>query len=221
MIKKKNIIVLLVAMVLSLSIVGCSKSADSSSKSVDTTKQEQTQETKKEEVKKELNTQTVEGLTLTVTSKIQAIKGDRTKDNTADDKGEYFADGSNIVKASDYKKIVINVDVKNDTDKVVQMTKFYWGAELQDGYKLNQMITGDEKDVQVQAKSNGTYQFDFTVKKDVKADKIKLTYLWVKNENEFNKLMKDPNASKMSEEEVKAKYKDVFTGIDLEADIQK
>jgi len=178
-------------------------------------------DSKKEEVKKELNTQTIDGLTLTVASKIEAIKGDRTKDDVGKENGEYIADGSDVVKAIDYKKIAISVNVKNNTDRTIPMSAFYWGAELQDGYKLNQTITGNQKDSQIQSKTNGKYEFYYTVKKDIKADKINLTYLWVKNEEEFKKIMADPNLSKMSEKEAKEKYKNVYTGFKLVADIQK
>lgn len=225
----KKIIVLLMAAVLSFSIIGCGKNNNATStvnnEMTNDSKQEDNEVEKddgssNEDDKKELNAQSIDGLTLTANSMIEPVKGDRTKDNVADENGEYFADGSNIVKASDYKKIVVNIDIKNDTDKVVKMSKFYWGAELQDGYELNQTINGDEEDVQVQSKSNGKYEFYFTVKNDINADKIKLSYLWIKNEDEFSKLMQDPNVATTSQEEAKEKYKDIFTSIELETDIQ-
>lgn len=207
------------------SIVGCNKTSNSTNNTdavKNDIKQEETKPTNNSgDVKKNSNTQIVDGLTLSATAKIQSVKGDRTKDNVADENGEYIADGSNIVKAADYKKIVVSVDIKNDTDKAVQINPFYWGAELQDGYKLERAIEGDEKEDQIQSKSNGKYEFYYIVKNDIKADKIKLSYLWVKNEEEFKKLINDPNLSKMSEQEAKEKYKDVFTSIKLETDIQK
>lgn len=221
---KKSLVIISI-IILTFSFAGCSSNksketkatSSSSSTSIEVIKEE----VKKVEAKKELNTQTIDGLTLTVTSKIEAIKGDRTKDNVGDTNGEYIAVGSDIVMANGYKKIEVFVDIKNDTDKTVQMGVFYWGAELQDGYKLNQTITGDQKDDQVQSKSNGKYEFYYTVKNDIKADKLKLTYLWVKNEDEFKKLVADPNTSKMSEQEATKKYKDVYIGLKFETDIQK
>ncbi|SHJ99799.1 hypothetical protein SAMN02745163_03035 [Clostridium cavendishii DSM 21758] len=180
-------------------------------------------ETKKEDVKKEANTKTVYNLTLTANAKIEPVKGDRTKDNVAQENGEYFANGSDVVKATDYKDIVVDVDAKNDTDKVISLSEINFGAELQDGYKLkgNISLTGNKQEDQVQSKSNGKYTLHYFVKNDTKAEKLKLTYLLIKNKDEFNNLIKDPNITKMSKEEVAEKYKDVFTSIELETDIKK
>lgn len=208
----KKVVVLLISAVVSFSIIGCSKNSDNTSKAVDNKKQEQ--------VKKGLNTQTVDGLTLTINSRIEQVKGDRTKDNYSDDKGEYFAKGSDIVKAADYKNIVVEMDIKNDTSRSIEINPLYVSAELQDGYKLSNNIDGSQED-QVQSKATGKYKFSFVVKNDIKADKVKLSYLWIKNEEEFKKLVQDPNVSKMSEEEAKEKYKDVYTNIKFETDIQK
>jgi hypothetical protein len=218
--KGKYLVSVLVTLVVAISLLGCSKN-DKATSNDNVSKNDTKQvETKTEGEEKKLNVQTVDGLTLTVTSKIQPVKGDRTQDNVADENGQYIADGSEIVKASDYKKIVINVDIKNDTDKSIQMNAFTWGAELQDGYKLKKTITGDDKSEQIQSKSNGKYEFYYNIKNDIKAEKIKLSYLWIKNEDEFKKVISDPNVSKMTEQEVKEKYKDVFLNIKLQADIQ-
>lgn len=219
--RKKKILFLALSLILVFSLSACGKSDSKNGDNTQATSKQQDQTKKNEESKKDSNTQAVDGLTLTVNSKIEAVKGDRTKDNVADENGEYIADGSDIVKAADYKKVVVSVDIKNDTDKAVQMNSFNWGAELQDGYKLKQTITGDTKDAQVQSKSTGKYDFYYVVKNDVKAEKIKLTYLWVKNDTEFKKIISDPNNSKLSEKEAKEKFKDVYTSVELETDIKK
>lgn len=215
----RKIISFLLIGVLTLSLTACgtSKSTDTNSKS--TTKEATST---KPAASKDSSTQTVDGLTLTITSaKAEAVKGDRTADNKAQSGGEYFANGSNIVKAADYKQIIVDADIKNDTDKTIQTGPFYWGAELSDGYKLQQASNSNSKsDSQVQSKGTGKCELCFVVKNDVKADKMNITYLWVKNEDEFKKLMSDPKVAQMTEQEAKEKYKDVYTGIKLTADIK-
>lgn len=219
--KKKLLSIVLIG-VMAVSLIACGDKSNTSTNGSTGSKATAT-DTAKNETKEEANTKTVDGLTLNATAKIETVKGDRTKDNVADKNGEYFADGSNIVKASDYKNIVVDIDVKNDTDKVVNLNSLNFSGELQDGYKLKTHIslTGDKQDDQVQSKASGKCQVSYIVKNDIKTDKIKLTYLWVKNKEEFAKLIKDPNISKISEKEAKEKYKDVFTTIKLQADINK
>lgn len=214
----KKVIILLVATVVSFSVVGCSKNNSSTSTSKEVVNNSK-QENKKEEVENKLNTKTVDGLTLTINAKIEPIKGDRTKDNYGDDNGEYFAKGSDIVKASDYKNIVVEMDIKNDTNKSIKINPYNISAELQDGYELTANMSGKQED-QVQSNGKGKYKLSFVVKNDIKADKIKLSYLWVKNEDEFSKLMRDPNMNKLSQKEALEKYKDIFTEFKLETNIQ-
>lgn len=224
--KNKKIAAILVALFTVISVTGCSKKGDAAINTNIPKNENKTEDAKspdakgEEQTNKASNTQSLDGLTLTVSAKIQPVKGDRTKDNIGDVKGEYFANGSDIAKASDYNEIVIIVDVKNDTSKVVQIGVHNWGAELQDGYKLTGNTTGNDPDDQVQSKSSGKYELHYAVKKDIKAEKIKLTYLWVKNQEEFKKTINDPNIAKMSALEVREKYKDIFANILLETDIQ-
>lgn len=49
----------------------------------------------------------VDNVVFTITEgAINPVKGDRTEDNYADENGEYFALGGDIVKAADYEQIV-------------------------------------------------------------------------------------------------------------------
>lgn len=206
---------LIMCLTLTLSACGASKKVETNNAPAKTTNT-------KPAVTKDSSTQTADGLTLAITSaKTEAVKGDRTADNHMQENGEYFADGSNVVKAADYKQITVDVDIKNDTGKTIQAGPFYWGAELSDGYKLQQNVPGNSKsDSQVQSKGTGKCELYFVVKNDAKTDKLNLTYLWVKNEEEFKKLMSDPRAAQMTEQEAKEKYKDVYTGIKLTTDIK-
>ncbi|MEW8956513.1 hypothetical protein [Clostridium sp.] len=211
----KKILSILLVLSLGLGVTACGKKEED--KTVNATS-ETKQEAKKEN-KKTVNSKEVDGLKLTANAKIEAVKGDRTKDNVAAENGEYIADGSNIVKAEDYKKIAITIDVENNTDRVVELGPFNWQAELQDGYKLTQKITGKEKDSQIQSKTNGKHEFNYVIEKNVKAEKIKLSYLWIKNSDEFKKLIQNPEMAKMSEEEAMEKHKDIFSKIVVECDI--
>lgn len=223
-VKNKKVTSIIIMLLTAASLYGCNQKNDSVGNTAspkNETKQEETKNSNKsEETKVTANTQTVDGLTLTVNAKIGTVKGDRTKDNVGDEKGEYIADGSDIVKASDYKSIIINVDIKNDSDRVAELSQLYWSGELQDGYKLNNTLLDDGKDSQIQAKTSGKYEFQFLVKKDIKAEKIKLDYLWIKNTDEFQKLIQDPSVSQLTQQEVAEKYKDVFSTIKLQTDIK-
>lgn len=215
---RKIILFLLIGtLALGLTACGASKSTGSNNKAA-------TKETSntKSAAAKDSNTQTVDGLALTITSaKADAVKGDRTANNYAQENGEYFANGSDTVKAADYKKIVVDVDIKNDADKAIQTSPSNWGAELQDGYKLQIDTSKNGKsDDQVQAKGTGKCELNFIVKKDIKTDKINVTYLWIKNSDEFAKIVSDPKNAQLTEQQANAKFKDVYSSFKLTADIK-
>lgn len=214
----------IIACIIALNFVGCTKnvkSVNSSAAQGQLQQEAQKTETKGESSTAALNNKTIDGLSLSVTSKLLEAKGDRTQNNEDDPNGSYIAFEGNIVKASDYNQIVVYIDVKNDTDKPVLVGILNWTAELQDGSRLKAAVTGDEKDDQIKAKTNGKYEFRYIVKKGTKVDKLNLSYLWIKNKEAFSKLLSDPNFSKMSQQEIQEKNKDVFTNIKFQTDIKK
>jgi hypothetical protein len=226
---KKKIILGAATFVIAIFIVGCSKGSNPANAS-----NTSTDNTKKREAKGDTSKQTVDGLTLSASAKIGAVKGNRSKDNVADDNGEYIADGSDIVKAADYKSIIVDIDIKNDSDRVADLSQLY--VVLQDGYKLNSTITGIEKDIQiqakisdryeskflvkkdiqVQAKTAGKYEFKFLLKKDIKTEKLNFNCEWIKNNDEFQKLKStDPSIHYPP-----GYNKDIFESIGLSCDIK-
>lgn len=216
---KRKYLIMISILILAINLIGCSKGEVKNANSSEATGTEIKKEEKKE-IQKKSNTQTIDGLTLTANAKIEPVIGDRTADNYGEEKGEYFAIGSDIVKASDYKNIAVNLNVENNTDKSVKIDPYFIAASLQDGYELNKNIKFSEDDDQFQSKSSGEYKFGIIIKKDIKADKINIAYTWIKDEEEFKKLMQDPKVSKMSEEQVDKKYKDIFSQFNLEVDMQ-
>ncbi|MFL0268021.1 hypothetical protein [Candidatus Clostridium radicumherbarum] len=193
---KKKIILGATTLVIAIFIVGCSNGSNHANSSYTSTVNTKKQEIKIDTFKQTVDTsnQTVDGLTLSVNAKIGVVKGDRTKDNVAHDNGEYIANGSDIVKAADYKSIIVDIDIKNDRDNAADLR--YLNGALQDGYKTNSTITVDGYNIQIQAKTSGKYEFKFLVRKDIITENLNLYYLWIKNKDEYQKLIQ--NASMMN-----------------------
>lgn len=119
--------------------------------------------------------------------KRESVVGDRTADNVGKANGDYFADGSKILKTSDYEYIVIPIKVENKSNKAMTFAPtnsinyndmgFY--AKMADGYKLEPIIAGDELTKQVP--SNYTFSSDIRIlhKKTLTVNKFTLYYLLV------------------------------------------
>jgi CDGSH-type Zn-finger protein len=162
-----------------------------------------------------------DGLKLEASATIGTVKGDRTQDNVADDNGEYFANGSDIVKATDYKDIIVAVTADNKTDKTVDIGQGNWSGQLSDGYKLEQNINlaDTPEAVQIQPNHQGTATLHFIVKKDVDTKVIKLEYTLIKDEEQFQKLISEA-MNGGNETELKSKYGNSFETFELETEIK-
>jgi starvation-inducible outer membrane lipoprotein len=210
-------------MMASLLITGCgstpAKTTNNEKPNVQQTKEQKTQQ---QPVKQEIkNVVEKDGLKFEAAATIDTVKGDRTADNVADDNGEYFANGSDIVKAADYKDVVVTVTADNKRDKTIDIGQTNWSAELSDGYKLEQDINLADmpEDVQIQPNHQGSVALHFIVKKDVDTKAIKLEYTLVKDEEKFQKLISE-SMNGGNEEELKSKYGDSFETFELEAEIK-
>lgn len=210
----KKILCIIVFTLLCISVVGCGNTTKSSSIQTNTKNQEVKQN--KQQLKNEVQK---DGLKFTATAKTGDVKGDRTEDNIAAENGEYFADGSDIVKVSDYKDIIVNVNADNKTNKTIDLSQMYWKAELSDGYKLDNTMSGLEKDVQIQPSNQGTAELHFIVKKDVNVKTIKLEFTNVKDEDKYKNMILDA-INGMNEEQLKTKYKDTYEIYNLEVNIE-
>ncbi|EJW14285.1 hypothetical protein M5X00_31830 [Paenibacillus alvei] len=164
---------------------------------------------------------TKDGITVEVTSAtLEEIKGDRTKDNYRDDNGEYFANGSNIVKAADYRNLVLKVKYTNGRKTDINFPKLpiAWTITLPGGekekdtrlYTIGKNLTG-------KVKKNSTVEDTITllVKKPAKKDGFVLTYSLLDYNDEFNNAINGVMSGKISKKEWDKKYKKKFTPVDM------
>lgn len=146
------------------------------------------------------------GLTMTATATIGVIKGDRTKDNYADPNGDYFADGSNIVKTSEYKSILVKVAIKNNGPKTVDVSSYNWMAELADGYKLTSNM-GDT--IQIQPGKTGEVELIYYVKNSAELKAVKVTFVHVVNREKYNEMYSEALKG-VGKAELEKKYGDSY-----------
>jgi hypothetical protein len=150
---------------------------------------------------------TVEGLFITFTNcKVGNVKGDRTKDNVGTENGEYFAVGSNVVKVSDYKEIVLNANIKNDTDKAITFNKMGLFVTLPDGYKLENTSWEGKFNSQIASKSDGIGTIKIITEKNTKTDEILLTYKYINFNDEWNDTFSQYLKQTITEKQYLEKY---------------
>lgn len=153
------------------------------------------------------NPVTKNNVTITLTHlSIAPAKGDRTQDNVQDDNGEYFAIGSDIVKAADYEQLVLTVKIENNTDKALTFSEMGWSATLPDGYKIKSVKGEGKLRDQVASKSTGEGKLTIIREKAVNADKINLTYQLMDYNDEWRKAMPDVLSGKLDEKGYKKKF---------------
>lgn len=155
---------------------------------------------------------TINGITIKISDcKINAVKGDRTSDNTAQDNGPYFAMGSDIKKASDYQQITATLNIVNKTDKAYTFSKMGISAKLQDGTDLNNTIyLNEQNDVQVSSNKSGEYKLNYIISKNIFAKKLNVTYSFLNYNSGWSADLSKAMAGSMTESEYNAKYKPVI-----------
>ena len=166
----------------------------------------------------------VDGISIAVTGlRVQSPKGDRTKDNFARENGEYFADGSDIVKASDYNQIAISIEIENNTDKVINTSLSGWQAKLQDGYKLKGLsyykdgtITNPMEIKQVASHNNVKATLCCTIEKTISIKEIDLTYNYLDYNDEWSKAIGEAISGKLTKEDYEKKFTPVPINWNLE-----
>ncbi len=211
---KKKIIVLILA--LALVSAGCSEKVavkdnkisqeiKTDANNENTTINIETEVDKKDETR----IATIKGITFKIDEvEISDIIGDRDSENYAKEDGEYFALNSEILKASDYSKLVIKYTIENNSDKAIGYTDSAWEATLQDGYKINLLVDLMDLDLkQVQASSYKNETVEAVVEKSLAIEELKLKYNYLDyNQNywdDFGKIF----TGEMNEEQYNEKYK--------------
>lgn len=152
----------------------------------------------------------VEGFSITVTAfNIQGVKGDRTADNYANANGEYFAKGSDIVKASDYNSIVVDVEFENNTEKAISISTIGWKAILQDGYKLKNFKPDGKYDNQIASNNKIKLTLSDIVEKTISVKQVDISYSYLDYNDEWSQAMKDAMTSKITKDEFLEKFKPI------------
>ncbi|MCG7406782.1 hypothetical protein MH117_05070 [Paenibacillus sp. ACRRX] len=169
---------------------------------------------------------TKDGITVEVLSAtLEEIMGDRTKDNFSDKNGEYFAIGSNIVKASDYRKLALKVRYFNDRKTAISfpsMSVVAWTLTLPNGVKTKQFDKFEKLVGTVDSKSKVEETISIVVKKpsDKEKQKYVLTYGLLNYTEEFNKVLKDYMLGAITPKDWAKKYEKKFTPIDMVIKLQ-
>ncbi len=160
------------------------------------------------ENKEILKANPVKGVSIEITGfDYEDMKGDRTQDNYADDNGEYFAIGSDIVKVDDYKNLTVYITVKNDTDKAISFSSAGWRCKLPDGYKIRG-IDGDLK-FQVASHNKKEIMLNAPIERNLNAKEIILNYNYLDYNEEWSEDIWKARMGEMTEKEYTNKYKPV------------
>lgn len=198
---KKKISALLCGLMV-FSLVGCGGATSASDSE---TKGSVNQEAAKENP----NEKTVDGVKFTISNiSRENVKGDRTQDNVSSENGEYFANGSKTVKASDYEYIVVNIKVENTTDKAISLSQYGWLAQMKDGYKLKNKIVSDNLKEQMPSNYSVDGQVKVLAEKKLAVKQFELKYNLIDYAN-MGKMVKDSISGK-SEADCKIAYPELF-----------
>ena len=137
---------------------------------------------------------------------INLVKGDRTEDNYADDNGEYFAIGSDIVKAADYEQIEFDVIIENKSDKAIYFSEVGWEAELPDGYKTEHITVEGKIGEQMPSNYKADGKVVIIKEKDIQADQLQLTYNFMDYNEEWQEAIWKAVSGEMTEEEYTSRF---------------
>lgn len=159
---------------------------------------------------------TVENVTLTVVNaEKKPVVGDRTADNVGQENGEYFANGSDIVKAADYENIVATVKVDSKSDKAITFSEMGWSAVMPDGYKLEDITVEGDISGQIPSNYSGESTVTILAKKSLNVSNLNLNYSFMDYNDEWNAAMSDILQNSLTEDQYKAKYGDKFTPTEM------
>lgn len=212
---------ILLLMCLSLSLVGCNnvETKDNTTQS-DLTTQETMSEGVEKEVEASEETSNTENKLTTIkiiSTEVSEPLGDRTADNYADENGEYFAIGSDIVKCSDYDNIHVVAELTNNRENLLKTSAIAWSAKMEDGYNLELfqngigigMMNDGDLGKQIQSGSSVTVEFDILKEKTIKGNKIILTYTDINYDDTYTEFFQKA-LSGSSEEELQKEYPQFF-----------
>lgn len=150
---------------------------------------------------------TFDNIVFTITEgTINPVKGDRTEDNYADENGEYFGLGSDIVKAADYEQIEFSVIIENKSDKAIYFSEVGWEAVLPDGYKLEHITVEGKIGEQIPSNYTAEGKVIIIKEKAIQADQLKLIYYYMDYNEEWQEAIWQAITGELSEEEYTAKF---------------
>lgn len=211
----KKVIMILLSSVMALQMVACSTATAPAGVSENAKESSSSAQSKNEnELKAENDGKsiTVDNMTITIVkAEKKAVVGDRTSDNFAKENGEYFADGTDIVKAADYENIVITVKVDSKADKAITFNEMGWSAVMVDGYKLKPITVDGDIKGQIPSNYSGESTVNILVKKSLNVSTLKLNYSFIDYNDEWSTALKDTIQNSLSESQFKAKYGNKFT----------
>lgn len=223
----KKILANLICIALIFSLVGCSNTSSSSSvASSKVVSQQASSDSSAQEssVQSKAASNKYDSLLDKVTMKVinakkEAVVGDRTADNVSKENGGYFADGSNIVKAADYERIIVSLQVENKSNKAIAFSEMGWSAVMPDGFKLDKItIDGDIKG-QVPSNYSGLSKVSILIKKSLNVSSFKLTYNLMDYNDQWSAALSDVMQNNLTEKQYNAKYGDKFSPKTLDFDI--
>lgn len=150
---------------------------------------------------------TVDDVVFTITEcSVASIEGDRTKDNVAEENGEYFAIGSDIVKVADYEQVELSIMIENKKDKAITFSEVGWEAKLPDGYKLENITVEGKIGEQMPSNYKGEGKIVIVKEKAIKAETMQLTYNLMDYNEEWKEAIWKAVAGEMTEEQYKNKF---------------
>jgi hypothetical protein len=199
---KKKVIALLIISFVTSSLIGCGNSKNTNADAKETVKQEQKSEDNSLE-------KTVDGVKFTISSvSREDVKGDRTKDNVTDNNGEYFANGSEIAKVTDYQYVVVKVNVNNGTDKAITLSQLGWSAKMKDGFELKGIIVSKELKDQMPSNYSVDGEIKILAEKKLTINEFELKYNLI-DYSKMPDMIQDAISGK-NKDECKTKYPELF-----------
>ncbi|MGO1044481.1 hypothetical protein ACTPEO_17240 [Clostridioides difficile] len=140
---------------------------------------------------------------------VEQIKGDCNQDGSYNEAGEYFQMGMDTAKVSDYEYKIVNVSVKNTSDKAVKLFQTGWNATAKDGYEFEHIkVTDKLENQQVPADYSFDAQVKILVEKKMNVKEIILKYN-LKDYSNLANAMKDASAG-ASKEDIQKKYPELY-----------
>lgn len=156
----------------------------------------------------QVKSNTIDDVTYEITSaRIEPAQGDRNADSTVNTGGEYIMVDGEIVKAVDYKNVVIVYTITNAKDAAIGYSTLNWNVHLQDGYKLERRADMSEMGLkQIPSGSAQEITLIYPIKADVKVAELVLEYKHLDYNEEYWKDFGKIITGEMTEEEYMNKY---------------